>query len=696
MSSEYLLGIDTGGTFTDFILIRSGTIELHKVLSTPHAPEEAILTGIRELGLSEQLDQLRIIHGTTVATNAALESKGVKTAFITNRGFADLLTIGRQARQELYNLKPPLSVPPVPGELCLETGGRMNAQGEELEPLSESDLDYLEQKIKELKPDAVAINLLFSFLDDSNERRIEQRLKSLAYVCRSSAILPEMREYERGIATWYNAYLGPLVASYFNRLVKATDPAPVSIMQSSGGTIAIEQAADKAVNLLLSGPAGGLAAAAYMGKLKDNSKMLSFDMGGTSTDVAMIDGGIRLTHEGRIGRYPVAVPMVDMHTIGAGGGSIAYQDSAGMLHLGPESAGAKPGPACYGLGGTEPTVTDANAVLGRLQADNFLGGNMALNKESALAAVGELAKKLGLGTEECALGIIDLANEHMSQALRVISEQRGHDPADYQLVGFGGAGGLHICALADSMGIKTAMVPIFGGVFSAFGMLVAPKSRELSRAYLKPLAEVSAKDVEQQFSQLCSEALTELANEGVSAEKVDLKKSIDCRYSGQSFTLDVPWTDTDSIEAAFHQRHQCTYGHNFDLAVETVSLRLSATSSAEPVTLSSCDADAKAPAQGSIWSRTENQELELVSVDIYQRSSLPTDTWLQGPLLICETSATTWVENGWQVKKDTWGNLELVSVVTRFQSRVPYTGCEWTPGRRRSFGPIEWQCPAIV
>lgn len=666
MNSEYFLGIDTGGTFTDFILISpdkgSPRIQLHKVLSTPHAPEEAILTGIHELGLEGKHQQLRIIHGTTVATNAALESKGVKTAFITNRGFADLLSIGRQAREELYNLRPKPKDAPVPKPLCLETGGRLSADGKELEPLDETDLDALEEKIKALKPDAVAINLLFSFLNDEHERRIEERLKSLAYVCRSSAVLPEMREYERGIATWYNAYLGPLVANYFRRLKEAVSPAPVSIMQSSGGTIALDQAADKAVNLLLSGPAGGLAATAFMGEKKSgNPKMLSFDMGGTSTDVAIINGSIKLTNEGKIGRYPIAVPMVDMHTIGAGGGSIAYLDSAGMLHVGPESAGASPGPACYGQGGIRPTVTDANAVLGRLQADNFLGGKMALKTSESIKAVNSLAEGMGLTTEDCALGIIDLANEHMSQALRVISEQRGHDPGDYQLVGFGGAGGLHICALADSMGMNSAMVPAYGGVFSAFGMLVAPQSRELSQAFLKPLKELSGPDVNERFEQLCSEAITALEDEGVHRSDINLKLSVYCRYAGQSFTLDIDWTNTADVETAFHQAHQSTYGHSFDLPVEAVSLRVSAQSRTLLLDLQQTVSDTRnlTSSKALIWAKNNDGHFEKLPADVYDRKELPRETWIQGPALICETSATTWVESNWRFKCDALGNIEL-------------------------------------
>lgn len=661
MTSPLLLGVDTGGTFTDFILLRDGEIYLHKVLSTPDAPERAILQGLQDMGIGDKLDRLKIIHGTTVATNAALESKGVRTAYVTNRGLGDVLTIGRQARAELYNLQPELIPSPVPPELCLETGGRMDANGNILEPLTDEDIQELVEQIKRQKPQAVAINLLFSYLDDHFEKQLEAAIQPLAYVCRSSAVLPEIREYERGIVTWYNAYLGPLVASYFRQLHSALNPAPISIMQSSGGTIAIDQAADKAANLLLSGPAGGLAAAEYLGKLILNEKMLSFDMGGTSTDVALLDKGIRLTSEGRIGRYPIALPMVDMHTIGAGGGSIAYLDSAGMLHVGPESAGAHPGPACYGQGGDRPTVTDANAVLGRIQPDSFLGGKMNLDKDRAAEAIGNLANKLGIQTEECAQGILDLANEHMCRALRVISEQRGHNPAEYQLLGFGGAGGLHICALADSMGMNRAVVPIFGGVFSALGMLAAARGRELSQSWLKLLSEADEKAIDRHFKVLETQANRELQAEGAPLEAIEIERTVDCRYKGQSFTLNLEWQGSENTLSGFHELHLSTYGHNFDLGVELVNLRVSARVQQQSIELPTIEEPGmdRVPVFTKIWSRNLRAELEEMDSQVLMREQMPTGQWLPGPLLICETIATTWVDPHWQCMRDTYGNLLL-------------------------------------
>ncbi|MFV2056316.1 MAG: hydantoinase/oxoprolinase family protein, partial [Thiohalomonadales bacterium] len=353
-----ILGVDTGGTFTDFVLLQDGHLRVHKVLSTPDAPERAILDGIRDLQLDSSKQTLYVIHGSTVATNAVLENKGVPTVFITNRGLADMLTIGRQARKQLYNLQPEPQTPPVPKSYCLETGGRLSADASIVEPLSEVDITILLEQIEQLKPAAVAINLLFSFLDDNFECRIAAAIPHSIYVSRSSQILPECKEYERGIATWLNASVGPLMSTYLNNLCNElqrqyTGVSSVSIMQSSAATVSAETAALRAVNMLLSGPAGGLVGAQYVAQVAGKQRLLTFDIGGTSTDVALVDGDLNLTTEGHIGGYPVAVPMVDMHTIGAGGGSIASIDVGGLLKVGPASAGASPGPACYGLGGRE-------------------------------------------------------------------------------------------------------------------------------------------------------------------------------------------------------------------------------------------------------------------------------------------------------------------------------------------------------
>jgi len=518
------LGVDTGGTFTDFVLYADGVLRIHKVLSTPEAPERAILQGITDLGL-EPAD-LSIVHGSTVATNAALEGKGVRTVYITNYGLGDLLTIGRQARRELYNLQPAPVVPPVPAPFCLETGGRLGADGTVVEPLTEDDLRQLCDEVKRLAPEAVAINLLFSWLDDRFEKAIAARLPESLFISRSSQVLREQREYERGIATWLNSWVGPLVERYLTRLQHGMKGARLAVMQSAGTTIDAAQAGQQAVRMLLSGPAGGLAGAQAIGRLAEREHLLTFDMGGTSTDVALIDGALRLTSEGSIGPWPVAVPMVDMHTIGAGGGSMAYVDAGGMLQVGPESAGALPGPACYGRGGTRPTVTDANLVLGRLRAEAFLGGGMRLDTEAARTALAPLAQRLHLTIEALAEGIVRIADEHMVRALRVMSVQRGVDARELTLVSFGGAGGLHVCALADALGMRQALVPIHAGVLSALGMLVARRGRHLSHSMQGLLTEMTEAQIERAFSVLIADGAAQLEQEGVKGRELDIHTSV--------------------------------------------------------------------------------------------------------------------------------------------------------------------------
>ena len=579
--NEILLGIDTGGTFTDFVLFQGGQFRIHKVLSTPHAPEKAILQGIAELGITrKEYSQIRIIHGTTVATNAVLERKGVRTAYITNRGMADLLSIGRQARKELYNLQPRPIEPPVPKELCLETGGRISASAEIIEPLTQNDLNKLREQIKELKPEAVAINLLFSYLDPTFEKQIEAALSDHLYITRSSAILPEYREYERGIVTWINSWIGPLVAGYLDRLRNHLPECNIAIMQSAGTTISAKMAPAEAVKMLLSGPAGGLAGAKSVAEASGFSRLLTFDMGGTSTDVALIDGDLRLSSELKIGDWPVSVPMVDMHTIGAGGGSIASIDSGGMLHVGPESAGAAPGPACYGKGGTKATVTDANLFLGRILPDQFLGGRFNLNRDAAVESINKLALQMQITSEQAAKGIIDLANTQMVRALQVISVERGEDPRQYTLVSFGGAGGLHVCALAEALEIREALVPVHSGVLSALGMLMAPPGRHLSHSIRRPLDGLTEREINILFQPMIAEGREALISEGIEASSIDSDLSFDLCYAGQAFTLNIPWEiQSGQLHKAaerFHLLHQQRYGHQMACAIELVNLRLRA------------------------------------------------------------------------------------------------------------------------
>ena len=627
------------------------------------------MQGIAELKV-DTVD-LTLVHGSSVATNAILEGKGVRTAFITNRGFADMLTIGRQVRSELYNLHPRPVAPPVPADHCLETGGRIDAHGECLQPLTLADIKKIITKLNTLLPESVAINFLFSYVDDDAEKQIEKAIRDWnddIFVSRSSAILPEYKEYERGMTTWLNAYVGPLVERYLGRLCKGADQATVSVMQSSGGTIAAEQAGQQAVHMVLSGPAGGLAAAKYLGKLTDQTRLLTFDMGGTSTDVAMIDGELQLTSEGSIGSYPVAIPMVDMHTIGAGGGSIASVDEGGLLKVGPESASATPGPACYGKGGNQPTVTDANLVLGRLRADAFLGGAMTLDIDAAQHAIRKLAEALALSIEDAALGIIQLANEHMAQALRVMSIQRGIDPRELTLMSFGGAGGLHVCALAEALDMKQAIVPVHAGVLSALGMLVAPRTRQLSQTIGRAFSNCDEKELQAFFEPLVEQGKKALIAEGVTKDAIQIDYSIDVRYLGQAYYLNLPWTQlADAVESPlllatthFHDLHELRYGHAMDVELELVNIR---------VALSEHQHDLSNTGTSFLYRQEQPeaeyqvQQVKLAGLDedvpVMPRDSLVSKQTLVGPVLLTEKVTTTFIGKNWHCQPDAFGNLIL-------------------------------------
>jgi len=514
-------------------------------------------------------------------------------------------------------------------------------------------LQQLSAQIVKLAPAAVAISLLFSYLDDRFEKQIAAAMPADVFVSRSSDVLPEYKEYERGMTTWLNSYVGPLVQGYLRRLCEGVPGAQVSVMQSSGGTVAAEQAGRHAVRMLLSGPAGGLAAARFVGQLAGRDRLLTFDMGGTSTDVALIEGELQLTNEGRIGDYPVAVPMVDMHTIGAGGGSIASVDSGGLLQVGPQSAGADPGPACYGKGGAQATVTDANLVLGRLRADAFLGGGMSLDTEAAQQAIASVATQLKLDVPAAALGIVQLANEHMAQALRVMSVQRGIDPRELTLVSFGGAGGLHVCALADALDMHEALVPVHAGVLSALGMLVAPRSRQLSHTINQLMQDCNENMLESLFAPLIKQGQQELQAEGVEAESIAIQRSVDVRYQGQSYFLNVAWQGFGQTSQAFHRLHEQRYGHALDTPLEIVNVRVALLSEAQKPELAAEAATSSASPQSVSLHGITGE------VGLWQREQLVVGETVVGPALITETISTTYLAPGWQARKDPYGNLLL-------------------------------------
>ena len=662
LTRQLLLGVDAGGTFTDFVCIeigRENSLRIHKILSTPAAPEQAIMNGLRAMGLATSVEQgdLHVIHGSTVATNATLEGNLARTVFVTNHGFGDMLQLARQTRPKLYALEFPPNNPPVSPELCLETGGRLGSDGSVIESLDEHDLEALALSISEINPEAVAINLLFSFLDDSFERAIEERIKKTmphVFVSRSSKVLPVYKEYERGIATWLNAALGPVVSGYLKRLQEHLGNCSLQIMQSSGETIAAEKAKEAMVNLLLSGPAGGLTAIQFLSRQINTEKIISFDMGGTSTDVALLDSEINMTTEGVIGRYPVGVPMVDMQTIGAGGGSIAFIDSGGMLQVGPRSAGATPGPACYGKGGKEATVTDANLVLGRLIDGVALADNMKLDKRLAVSAIEKLAIQIELSLEDTALGIVKIATEHMAKAIRMISVNRGHDPKQFLLASFGGAGGLHVCSVAEAMQMARAIVPVYGGVLSALGMLVADQGRQFTRTVSIGCKEVRTENLEKQFEKLARHGSDQLVDEGLLIEKLVVKRSVDMRYTGQSYTLNVPWGDIQNTGEAFKNLHRTRYGYALESDTEIVNICVKVVHHGPQVRLPEINGE-----PDSDRGNFEEIHYGTEPFKVLARDNILANQEIQGPAIITEYTSTTFVEAGWTACADRYGNLML-------------------------------------
>ena len=663
--------MDTGGTFTDLILFDGARLRVAKVLSTPEAPEQAILEGLRQLGLDPTTlgPETQLIHGTTVATNAALEGKVARTAYLGQAGFEDLLTLARQQRPALYALTPAPTPPPVPRALCFGAPGRLDAQGTELEPLGDAALDAVLDALLAAKPAAVAINFLFSWKNAAHEvaaeARVRARLENAGFdsalcISRSSEILAEAGEYERGMATWLNASLSPKVRAYLERLGKALGPTRLDIMASHGGTLAPAFAASHPVQLLLSGPAGGVAGVTAVSQALAVNPVLSFDMGGTSTDVALVDGSPQLSQESRIGPYPVAVPMLAVHTIGAGGGSIASLDKGGALQVGPASAGASPGPACYGQGGTAATVTDAQVVLGRLPTDQALGGHLSLQDDAARTALSPLATALGCSLERAAEGILAVANDHMAQALRVMSLERGIDPRQCVLASFGGAGGLHLCDLADALGMVEALIPAYGGVLSAFGMLASPPARVLSKDLRCPLDKEGLRRAQGTHGDLTGEGLAAL---DAKAGQAALESTLALQYAGQGYALEVPFDPSlatlEGLRESFEAAHDARYGYRLGKAVSMVRLRLTVrTAPALNGDLPDASGE-KVTSSLTPWPVEGHGEVQRVT-----RSGLQTGDEIRGPAIIQESTATHWLAVGWRAECQRGGHLRLRKILT--------------------------------
>lgn len=654
-SAPAIVAVDTGGTFTDFVLFRGGAISVHKRPSTPHDPAEAVLAGLRELLPAGETFVLA--HGSTVATNALLERRGARTVWITNRGFEDLVEIGRQARPQLYALVGERPRALVARADRMGVGGRILRDGTEESPIPEDDIATLVDRIGDAE--SVAVGFLHSYANPEHERRVAEALSRLDLpVTLSSELLPEYREYERFSTALVNAYVAPLVRRYLSSLAGGSGAARVRIMASGGGGFSIERAAQEPVHTILSGPAGGVVAALEAARRAGYENVLSFDMGGTSTDVSLCPGRPLTTREYDISGCAVAIPVIDIHTVGAGGGSIARLDPGGALKVGPRSAGSVPGPISYGRGGDEVTVTDAHVWLGRIPAGMLLAGDQALDRASIEPVLEKLAEPLGKPVESVAEGVLEIADTRMEGALRLISVERGYDPADLVLVAFGGAAPLHAAELAGRLGIPHVLVPPSPGTLSARGILIADARKDVSRSVLSIRTEEDLGVLERYFLELEESAGRELEAEGFPRDAIRLVRTIDARYSGQSYELSVP-ADTNWIEA-FHDAHRRRFGFRRDEAgVEAVTLRVTARAPVPRPAMARLEPAIGPPPEPDltpvyfhrVWHRTP----------LYRRESLRAGHEIRGPAIVAEYSATTWLPPGWRLRLLEYGEMLLLA-----------------------------------
>jgi len=747
-SKDLRIGIDIGGTFTDFVVFDPGTghIQTFKLPSTPQDPSEAVMVGLQRIRennsqaffpnpspKNDDSGQWKIIHGSTVATNALLERKGAKTALITTLGFKDVLKIGRQNRPDLYSFNSEPTLPLVSDDLRFEINERMGKQGEIIDPIDISEVDniiaLLSQGDYGPPITSIAVVFIFSFTNPKHEILVAEKLRKAGFfVSASHEILPEYREYERTSTTTVNAYVSPILDQYLGKLELALSGVPqnyfnngaraaeksssietnqpeipkvefnLQIMQSNGGCISVPEARKNGVRCVLSGPAGGVVGSQYIGTLnqgevignkKENSAnnlmLITFDMGGTSTDVSLIDGEPRITADGEVGGHPIRVPILDIHTIGAGGGSIASVDAGGVLRVGPESAGANPGPACYGktpgiereviIGyeGTRghtasthnhhllATVTDANLILNRIHPDYFLGGELPLYPHLAETAIGILGKRLNLDLYQTALGIIEIANAHMERALRVISVEQGHDPRDFTLLSFGGAGGLHASELARQLRIPRVLIPPIASTLSAFGMLTADVVKDYSQTVMVP-GNTPLNTLAPIIQQLVNRGRCDIQDEGFLEENVRIEKYLDMRYCGQSYELTIPFPDPIhsivELQEKFHQEHLKTYGyHRLDADLEIVNLRLRATGIVNPPKIHMQQMGNSDPSQACIETRlvmfpSGNQEILF-----YQGEVLEPGNMIPGPSVVVRNDTTILINEGDIGRVDSYSNL---------------------------------------
>lgn len=651
------VGVDVGGTFTDLVALVDGQVVTAKVPSTPEDQSLGTMNAFRRSSVEAQGVGV-FAHGMTVATNALLERAGARTALIVTEGFRDVIEIGRQNRPSLYDLTKSPEPPLVPRGLRFTVKERVGPNGV-LTPLEDSEIDRVVAEVAAAGVEAVAVCFLFSFVDPSHERRIGEALAAAVpglHISMSHEVLPEFREFERLSTTVADAYLAPRLSSYLANLDREAQAAGIpspAVMQSSGGVFDIADAARSPARCVLSGPAGGVVGAAFLGEAGGFRNVLTFDMGGTSTDVApIVDGSIQITTSSVLGGVPIKFPIVDVHSVSAGGGSIAWIDEGKALRVGPRSAGAVPGPACYGLGGEEVTVTDANLLLGYLRDGAELGGQVTLRRDLAEKALVELGRKAGLDPIGTAQGVIDVANAEMVRALRVISVERGLDPRQFALSAFGGAGPLHACSVAEELGIRTILVPRPSGVLSALGLAISEIRTDLVSTYHGPLDRSATGPIAAAFTDLESRTPRDGGD-------VRITRLADLRYRGQSFELTIPADDLVGLQEAFHNAHERLYGYRMeDEPIQVVNLRVVATVPGEFPELKEPSANG-APGGGSMGSREVTISGERHQVSVHDRERLGRGSRLHGPAIVEFAGATCLVGPAWRGVIDDVGTLVL-------------------------------------
>ena len=674
--TTYTVGVDIGGTFTDIVCAGSdGSFRLMKRPTTKGDPAAAVRDALAAMRADWGIDPAaiaRFAHGSTVATNAVIERKGAKTGIVTTAGFKDVLEIGRQMRHQMYDLilTPETPVFLAPGARRKEVRERISAQGEIVTPLDEDDVRRAAAELVAGGVEAIAIVFLFSFINPAHERRAAEIIAAAhphIALSLSAEVDPAFREYERTAVTAFDAYLKPVVADYIARmagdLAQAGVPAPLQILQSRGGIGAAANAARRPVRLFLSGPAAGVVGGLTVGKSAGAQDLITVDIGGTSCDIALVSGGEPLVRaEGVIDGYTVRVPMVDVTAIGSGGGSIARLDDAGALRVGPQSAGSEPGPACYGRGGTEATVTDASLVLGYLDPDYFAGGTLRLDSDRARAALRPLAERMGAGVEIAALGIHRVVNAQMAEAMRLVSIGRGIDPRGYALLPLGGAGPIHAAALAAELGISRIVVPPHPGVLSAAGLLCAPIEHELSAAFPRPLAGADWGEVEAALAALDRDCARLMAGEGVAPGSAELRHFADVCYIGQGYHLEIPLSDHEPEPLAalyrdFLAAHDRVYGHATEAPARIVNLRAVHRVAMPPPAFAAPVMSAARP------SRRRRVLIDAASgfetAAVYDRAGLAPGVAIAGPAIVEQPDTTTLVPTGWGCRVAGNGNLLL-------------------------------------